>query len=235
MGPKAPVGEPRPPVPRPRQMGPGNRAGPGDPAGEGSSRGGPVADPARGAVGEGWALVREGFCGRTGGERRVVSEPSAWRRVAAVRQSSRPAAPRMSGPVQTEATRRGSSRHLFKIGEQDPVLSSPPRSFMTPRSRGMRWLGWSSRWTRCRLEPRVVLVPDPAAGNASRTFRAAPFDCQRRRVMPRNCHSPLAMRTAHNIGYWSGQVPDVCFGLRVAQDESSLCPNGARRGDHVRF
>jgi hypothetical protein len=108
MGPKAPVGEPRPPVPRPRQMGPGNRAGPGDPAGEGSSRGGPVADPARGAVGEGWALVREGFCGRTGGERRVVSEPSAWRRVAAVRQSSRPAAPRMSALVQTEATRSGS-------------------------------------------------------------------------------------------------------------------------------
>jgi len=57
----------------------------------------------------------------------------------------------------------------------------------------------------------------------------------KRPVLPRNRHSPLAMRTAHNIGYWSGQVPDVCFGLRVAQDESSLCLNGARRGDHVRF
>ena len=40
----------------------------------------------------------------------VVSAPTAWRRVVATRPSSRPAAPRISAPVQTEATRSGSWR-----------------------------------------------------------------------------------------------------------------------------
>jgi hypothetical protein len=80
-----------------------------------------------------------------------------------------------------------------------------------------------------------LLAAHPGEGRLSQPTAGAQPWPRERVLMPRNRHCPLAMRTAHNIGYWSGQVPDVCFGLRVAQDESSLCLNGARRGDHVRF
>jgi len=60
-------------------------------------------------------------------------------------------------PVQTEATRRESSRHLFKIGEPDPVLSFAPEVVHDAQ------VAWNAL---ARLEFQMDTVQTGAAGGA---------------------------------------------------------------------
>lgn len=73
--------------------------------------------------------------------------------VAAARQSSRPAAPRMSAPVHPEATRSGSTRHLCRSGEPAPV------PYLAPEVVHDAQVAWNAL---ARLELLLGMLPVPA-------------------------------------------------------------------------